>query len=162
LNNIPEVVKLEKLTIKEASEYINKSTSWIRKKILNGEIEAKKESFKYGERYKIRKEELDNYQQKAKIINESVEVVEVEEKISKQDLMNELIQAVNSQNKALISETMSDISQKIESQEQAIKELTEEVRQLKKQQNKSLLDKVKGLFMSDKNNLKESKRNEKN
>ena len=144
---------MEKLTIKEAAEYIGKSTSWLRKKILNNEIHAEKESFKYGERYKISKEELDNYQQKAKIIKESVEVVEVEEKISKKDLMNELVEAVYSQNKKLINKSIKKVTDKIDQQNKAIEKLINEnenikreLNKIRKHQDKSLWNKVTNII----------------
>ena len=137
-------------TIKEVAEILDVSSSTIRRRIKEGKIKANKKKTRYGQTYFIPASEIDKA-----VMEEDVLEFKKPVSVDKQEVINELIQAVNSQNKALINETMSNISQKIESQEQAIKELTEEVRQLKKQQNKSLLDRIKGLFMSNKNNLKE-------
>ena len=144
---------MEKLTIKEAAEYIGKSTSWLRKKILNNEIHAEKESFKYGERYIIEKQELDNYQKIAKMKKESIEVVEVEEKITKKDLMNELVEAVNSQNKKLINNSLKKVTDKIDQQNKTIQKLLKEnknikgeLKKIRKHQDKSLWNKIKNIF----------------
>ena len=144
---------MEKLTIKEAAEYMGKSDSWMRKKILNGEIQAEKESFKFGQRYKISKEALDDYQEMARMKTESVDVVEVEERVSKEALITELSNTINKQNKELIREAVDDINSKIGSQEDTIKRqneaidrLTEEVRQLREKKSKSLWSRVKNLF----------------
>jgi len=144
---------MEKLTIKEAAEYIGKSTSWLRKKILNNEIHAEKESFKYGERYIIEKQELDNYQKIAKMKKESIDVVEVEEKISKKDLMNELVEAVYSQNKKLINKSIKKVTDKIDQQNKAIEKLINEnenikreLNKIRKHQDKSLWNKVTNII----------------
>ncbi|MFW6025556.1 MAG: hypothetical protein ACOCRX_04375 [Candidatus Woesearchaeota archaeon] len=68
---------------------------------------------------------------KAKQVKESVDVIEVEEKISKQDLMNELMEGINKQNKKLINESIEKVTDKIDQQNKAIQELMEEMNQIK-------------------------------
>jgi len=53
---------MKKLSIREASEKLGKSGSWIKKKIKNNELKAKKE----GQKYKINIKEFKQYQDKIK------------------------------------------------------------------------------------------------
>ena len=55
------------ITIKEAAEYADKSESWIRKKILDKELAAEKQAFKYGKRWETTKENIDNLLKQAKV-----------------------------------------------------------------------------------------------
>lgn len=155
-NNTLRGENVDKLTIKEAAEYMGKSDSWLRKKILNGEIQAEKESFKFGQRYKISKEALDDYQEMARMKSESVDVVEVEERVSKEALITELSNTINEQNKELIREAVEDISGKIEIQEETIKQqneaiekLTEELQKLRQKSSRGIFEKLKQKVIGD-------------
>ena len=134
------------LTIKEAAEYADKSTSWIRKKILSGELEAEKKAFKYGKRWETTKQAIDDLLEQAKMEKEVVEVREVEETIPVEQFRNDILEATESQNRELIDEAVDNITNKIERQEKAIESLTEEIKIMRKQQNKSIFDKVKDFF----------------
>ena len=134
------------LTLKEASNYCGYSVSYIRQKLLNGEIEGEKEDFQYGSRWLVSKEELDRMVHVAKVQKESVQVKEVNKPISKDQLMEELIEAINSQNKEVIDEAMEKVSDKLDKQNEAIETLSEEIKEIKREQNKSFWEKVKGLF----------------
>lgn len=73
---------MKEFTIKETAEYINKSESWIRKKILSNELEAEKEV---------------------------IEVVEKEKSVSKEVILNELTEAINKQNRALVDDVVDKV-----------------------------------------------------
>lgn len=137
-------IRLDKLTLQEASEYSGRSVSWIRKKILSGEMEASKEQFKYGERWKVTKEELDRVDKTAKTTKE---VVEVNRSVDKEEMINSLVEATDSRFKRQIEKATSNIINKIESQKQAIDEL--------KQSNKRLEDNINKLQKEEKEKLKD-------
>jgi chromosome segregation ATPase len=155
---------MEKLTIKAAAEYYGKSDSWIRKRILEGKLEAEKESFTYGERWVTTEKALDDLaerlNQTAKTENEVVEVRQVDRPVNKEKLINEIVEATESKNKALVDEAVNNITDKIEAQneqlkqqneslnqqQELIKKLSDQVNQLQQENNKSLVDKIKNLF----------------
>lgn len=155
---------MKEFTIKEAAEYINKSESWIRKKILNNEIPAEKKAFKYGQRYKIKKDDLDNYLEHIQAEKEVIELTEVNKPVSKEVILNELTEVINKQNKALIDDVVDKVADKIEEQQKAIKEdnkvlmeeykkqqefnkkLVDEIQELKKLQKRTIFDKIKDYF----------------
>lgn len=122
---------MEKLTIKEASEYYGKSDSWIRKKILAEELEAEKESFQYGKRWVTTKEALDDLAERLKENavkeNEIIEVRNIDRKVSKEEFLNEL----EEMNRNLLENATSDLKEKIDNQNELIKELQEEIRNKK-------------------------------
>ena len=148
------------LTIKEAAEYADKSTSWIRKKILSGELEAEKKAFKYGKRWETTKQAIDDLLEQAKMEKEVVDVREVDKAIPVKQFKNELLKATESQNRELINKAVENITEeiksqstkidnqenKIEKQNQAIKELTKEVKKMREQQKKSIIDKIINIF----------------
>lgn len=155
------------ITIKEASKYADKSESWIRKKILAGELEAEKKAFKYGKRWETTKTAVDNLLKQAKIDQEVVEVREVNKPVPAEDIINRILEATEKQNQALIDEAVNDITDKIEQQNEQnkvlankvedqsekmeqqtklIKKLSDQVEQLQEEKKQSLLDKIKNLF----------------
>jgi len=144
---------MKEFTIKEAAEYIGKSESWIRKKILSDEIKAEKKEFKYGQRYKIKKDELDNYLEYIKAEKEVIELAEVNKPISKDLIINELTEAINKRNKALIDEVVDRVDNKLNRQEKAINKqeetinnLVDEIKELKELQKRTIFDKIKDFF----------------
>ena len=136
---------MKEFTIKEAAEYINKSESWIRKKILKNEIPAEKKPFKYGQRYEIKKEDLDNYLEYIQAEKEVIELAEENKPVSKEVILNELTEAINKQNRALVDEVVDRVNNKLDKQEKAINEQQEtinklvdeikELKELQKQEN---------------------------
>ena len=155
------------LTIKEAAKYADKSESWIRKKILSGELEAEKKAFKYGKRWETKKENIDDLLKQAKIDQEVIEVREVNKPVPADDIINRILEATEEQNQALIDEAVNDISDKIEQQNEQnkaladkvenqsekldqqnelIKNLSDQVEKLNQRQNKTLFDKIKNFF----------------
>lgn len=146
-----------RLTIKEAAKYYGKSESWIRKRILNEQLEAEKESFTYGERWITTEEALDDLakrlNQTAKTENEVVEVRQVDRPVNKEKLINELVEATESRNKKLINEAVEKISEQFKQRDEQIKQQGEllnkiykKVDRVEKKQDKSLFDKIKQLF----------------
>jgi len=151
------MMKKEKVGVKEASKILDLSKKSVYTKLRSGQLKGEKINTKYGQKWVIDKEQLKN---QAKTKNEVVEVKEINELVDSKEFMNELIEAVNSQNKALIKDAVENITEEIKSQsdkidnqeskmerqDQAIRELTEEVKKLRKQQNKSVIDKIKDIF----------------
>jgi tRNA uridine 5-carbamoylmethylation protein Kti12 len=144
---------MEKLKIKEAAEYADKSDSWIRKKILNGQLAAEKEAFKYGERWITTKKAIDDLLGQAKTEKEVVEVREVNKPVAAEDLINQLLDKTRQQNKELIDQAAADVkkviteqSSKIDKQQETISQLSEKLDRIEKRQNKSFIDKIKDYF----------------
>jgi predicted component of type VI protein secretion system len=144
---------MEKLKIKEAAEYADKSDSWIRKKILNGQLAAEKEAFKYGERWITTKKAIDDLLGQAKTEKEVVEVREVNKPVAADELINKLLDKSKQQNKKLIDQAAADIkkviteqSSKIDKQQETISQLSDKLDRIEKRQNKSFIDKVKDFF----------------
>ncbi|MTI82175.1 MAG: helix-turn-helix domain-containing protein [Firmicutes bacterium] len=148
---------MKEMTIKAAAEYYGKSESWIRKKILSGELEAEKRPFQYGQRWITTEKALDqlaeDLKEQAKIQKESVNVREVSKPVDKKEFINELVEATESRNKELISEAVNNITEKIEAQNEQMKQqneliskLSEQVNELQQEKNKSLIDKIKQFF----------------
>lgn len=142
--------RMERLTIKSAAEYYGKSESWIRKKILSGELEAEKEPFQYGERWIITEKALDqlaeDLKEQAKMQKESVSVREVRKPVDKEEFINELVEATESRNKQVVNKAVDSINKKIEQQNELILQLKQEIEQQRKENNKSLVDKIKDFF----------------
>ena len=141
---------MEELTIKAAAEYYGKSESWIRKRILSGELEAEKRPFQYGQRWITTEKALDqlaaDLKEQSKMQKESVNVREVSRPVDKKEFINELIEATESRNKQLINNAVDNINKKFEQQNELIMELKQEIEQQRKENNKSLVDKIKNLF----------------
>jgi len=141
---------MEELTIKAAAEYYGKSESWIRKKILSGELEAEKRPFQYGQRWITTKKALDELAQalkeQAKMEKESVNIRKINKPVSKEEFINELVEATESKNKQLVDKAVNNITDKIEQQNELIKNLSEQVNELQQEKNKSLIEKIKDLF----------------
>jgi CRISPR/Cas system CMR subunit Cmr4 (Cas7 group RAMP superfamily) len=148
---------MEELTIKAAAEYYGKSESWIRKKILNGQLEAEKRPFQYGQRWITTEKALDqlaeDLKEQAKIEKDSINIREVSRPVDKEKFLNELIEATEGRNKQLIDEAVNNITDKIEAQNnqlqqqnEIIKKLSDQVEEMQQRQNKSLFDKVKDFF----------------
>ena len=155
---------MEELTIKAAAEYYGKSESWIRKRILSGELEAEKRPFQYGQRWITTEKALDqlaaDLKEQSKMQKESVNVREVSRPVDKKEFINELIEATESRNKALVDKAVNNITDKLEAQseqleqqseslnqqQELIKKLSDQVNQLQQENNKSLFDKIKQLF----------------
>jgi len=141
---------MEELTIKAAAEYYGKSSSWIRKKILSGELEAEKRPFQYGERWITTEKALDqlaaDLKEQAKIEKDSINIREVSRPVDKKEFINELIEATESRNKQLINNAVDNINKKFEQQNELIMELKQEIEQQRKENNKSLVDKIKDFF----------------
>ena len=78
----------KKLTLKQAAKYTDYSISYIRKKLLKGDLSGEKKSFQYGKKWVIPKKELDSLVKKDKKIKE---IIEVSEPLSR----DELKQAIN-------------------------------------------------------------------
>ena len=137
---------MEKLKIKEAAKYADKSDSWIRKKILNDELRAEKEAFKYGERWITTKKAIDDLLGQAKTEKEVVEVREVNKPVAADELINKLLDKSKQQNKELIDQAAADIKKVITEQQETINQLSEKLDRIEKRQNKTLLDKINPIF----------------
>ena len=142
------------LTLQQASDYSGYSVSWLRKRILNDELPATKEKFKFGERWKVNKKDLDDIDNTAKISKEVVEVREQNKLISKEDLINTFKRAINERDDELIEKVSNRVDEKLDHQEKAIDEqretiktLVNEIKELKQLQQRSLFDKIKDLFV---------------
>lgn len=139
----------DEYTIKEVAEMLEVSSSTVRRRIKEGQIEANKKKSRYGQTYYIPASEIDKA-----IMQEDVLEFKNSVTVSKQEIIKELVEAINSQNKNMIKEAMSNITQKIESQNEQIQEqneainkLSEKVNKLQEEQNKSLWERVKNYFL---------------
>lgn len=148
---------MEELTIKAAAEYYGKSESWIRKRILSGELDAEKRPFQYGQRWITTEKALDDLAERlneqAKMQKEAVSIREVNKPIGKEQFINELIEATESKNKEMIDDAVEKISDQIKQRDEQIKQQGEMLNKLykkldrvEKKQDKSLFDKIKQLF----------------
>lgn len=144
---------MEELTIKAAADYADKSTSWVRKKILDKELAAEKEEFRYGERWITTKKAIDDLLQQAKMEKEVVEVREIDKPVEKDKLINELVEATESRNKKLIDDAVSKVTEQfkeqneqLQHQNELINKLYKKLDRVEKRQNRSLIDKLKQLF----------------
>jgi ATP-dependent Clp protease ATP-binding subunit ClpA len=129
------------LTIKEASNYADRSESWVRKKILSGELKAEKKPFKYGKRWETTKKDIDDLLESAKMEKEVVEIREVKKPVAKEEFLNEL----EEMNKNLLENATSELNKKIDDQNKLIKELREEIRN-KKSYLDQFIDFIKSKF----------------
>jgi len=130
----------EKLGVKEASKILGVSKKTVYSRLRSGKLPGEKIDTKHGKKWVINKDHL---QEQATREKEVVEVKEINQLVNKENLLNELVEAVNSQNKQLINESIEKVTDKIDQQNKAIQELSEQVKELKKQQNKSLWGRVK-------------------
>ena len=137
---------MDKLKIKEAAKYADKSKSWIRKKILNGQLAAEKETFKYGERWLTTKKAIDDLLNQAKTDKEVVEVREISKPVAAEDLVNKLMKKTRQQNKELIDQAAGDVKDLIKQQQETISQLSDKLDRIEKRQNKSFIDKIKYIF----------------
>jgi len=133
----------EKVGVKEASKLLGVSKKTVYTKLRAGQLPGEKIDTKHGQKWVIDKEKL---QKQATREKEVVEVKEINQLVNKEDLLNELVEAVNSQNKQLINESVEKVTDKIDQQNKAIMDLSEQVKELKKKQNKGLWDRVKSCF----------------
>lgn len=159
------------LTIKEAANYADKSESWVRQKILSGEISAQKNKFKYGKRWETTKKDIDDFLEQAKIEKDIVEVREIENPISKEEFIEELSKTIENQNDQLLEDTKEMITYREktvlkalkEQNNQFLNEVKDEVSKVVKSQNKlisELKNNIKSrdeLLMEMKKQLQENK-----
>jgi len=122
---------MEELTIKEAADYYGKSESWIRKKILSGDLKAEKVQFKYGKKWLTTEKNLDNL---AKRLNEQsvkenqvVNIREVNRPISAEEINKQFKQLISAENEKAGQEVINTV----------VKEF--------KQANEPILDEFKAL-----------------
>ncbi|MFW5846970.1 MAG: hypothetical protein ACOCUU_02300 [Nanoarchaeota archaeon] len=120
------------LTIKEAADYADKSESWVRQKILSGEISAQKNKFKYGKRWETTKQNIDDFLEQAKIEKDIVEVREIKNPISKEEFLKEISKNIEKQKEQLLEDTKDLITYKEQKVSEALKE-----------QNKSFLNEMR-------------------
>lgn len=145
------------LTIKEAADYADKSESWVRQKILSGEISAQKNKFKYGKRWETTKQDIDNFLKQAKIEKDIVEVREIENPISKEEFIEELTKTIENQNEQLLEDTKDLINYREKMVSDALKEqnkrflnvVRDEVGKVVKSQNELILDLKKHIKSQD-------------
>lgn len=144
--------KMKELTIKEAAAYYGKSESWIRKKILNGQLAANKEEFTYGQRWITTEKALDqlaeDLKEQAKIQKDSINIREVSKPVAADELINKLLEQLKGQNKELIDEAAGEIKGTIKEQQETINQLTDEVDQVQ-QQNINKVDQAAGEIKKD-------------
>ena len=154
-------------TIKQAAEILDISTSTVRRRINNNEIDAYKKETEYGPTYFIPASEID-----AAVMEK--EVVNVSKPVEIENLKETLLEAFNQQNKALINEVMDRVENKLEEQNEtledyneqinkqseklneqkelikeqknSIEKLSSQIEELKEKQEQSLLNKIKNLF----------------
>ena len=136
-------MKKDKIGVKEAAQILGLSKKSVYTKLRSGQIPAEKINTKYGQKWIIEKEQLED---QAKIKTEVIEAKEINELVSKEELLNELSEALNSHNKALINEAVQTITKKLDKQEQAILAFKNELKEIKEKQEQSFIDKIKNIF----------------
>lgn len=147
----------EKIGVKEAAEILGVSKKTVYSRLRSGQISAEKVDTKHGKKWVIDKDDLT---EQATAENEVVEVKEINKLIDKDQLVNDLLDAIEARNKGAINSAMEKIDETVSEQNKAIKEQNKLIREqssrlesmetrleeLHKQQNKSILDKIKSLF----------------
>ncbi len=136
------------LTIKEAADYADKSESWVRQKILSGEISAQKNKFKYGKRWETTKQNIDDFLKQAKIEKDIVEVREIENPISKEEFLKEISKNIEKQKEQLFEDTKDLITYQEQKASEVLKEqnkrflneIRDEVDEFFKSQNELILE----------------------
>ena len=136
-------MKKDKIGVKEAAQILGLSKKSVYTKLRSGQLKGEKINTKYGQKWIIEKEQLED---QAKIKNEVIEAKEINELVSKEELLNELSEALNSHNKALINEAVQTITKKLDKQEQAILAFKNELKEIKEKQEQSFIDKIKNIF----------------
>lgn len=138
---------MKKIGVKEASKLLGVSKKTVYKKLRTGQIPGEKEETKYGRKWVIDKDKLE---EQATFENEVVEVQEINKQIDKEELINTLSEAVEGRQRALIEqatdsikETMDRQNEQLERQNELIEDLQKEVQQLRAEQNKNWLDKIR-------------------
>ena len=134
------------IDVNQAKEILDVSRKTIYRRLKSGELDGKKVPTDNTMKWMINENDI----QQAKRVKESVEVVEVEENISKEQLLNSIQEAVNAHLSEDMKKTEDNIKESIKRQneqlQEEIKTLTEKVDQLQQQQNKNLWDKIKSWF----------------
>lgn len=147
---------MKEYTIKQAAEILEVSTSTVRRRIKSKEIKAEKKESPYGKQYFIPGSELD----RAVMEKDSIEIGQVSKPIDKEEFLNSVLEVTESNLKNLFQGLENNIAAKIESQNQQIeeykqqlkrqneliKDMKTELKEIKQQNNKTFLDKVKNIF----------------
>lgn len=148
---------MEELTIKEAADYYGKSESWIRKKILSGDLKAEKVQFKYGKKWLTTEKNLDDL---AKRLNEQsvkenqvVNIREVNRPISAEEIKEQFKQLILAENEKVGQEVINTVVKELKQANEPIldefKALTNQLKD-KDEKNQKLHSEIKDL-MSQKN-----------
>ena len=134
------------IDVNQAKEILDVSRKTIYRRLKSGELDGKKVPTDNTMKWMINEDDI----QQAKRVKESVEVVEVEENISKKQLLNSIQEAVNANLSEDIKQTEDNIKESMKRQneqlQEEIKTLSEKVDQLQQQQNKNLWDRFKNIF----------------
>ena len=134
------------IDVNQAKEILDVSRKTIYRRLKSGELDGKKVPTDNTMKWMINEDDI----QQAKRVKESVEVVEVEENISKEQLLNSIQEAVNAHLSGDIKQTEDNIKESMKRQnellQEEIKTLSEKVDRLQEQQNKNLWDRFKNIF----------------
>lgn len=144
---------MEELTIKEAADYYGKSESWIRKKILSGDLKAEKVQFKYGKKWLTTEKNLDNL---AKRLNEQsvkenqvVNIREVNRPISAEEINKQFKQLISAENEKAGQEVINTVVKELKQANEPIlnefKALTNQLKD-KDEKNQKLHSEIKELI----------------
>jgi chromosome segregation ATPase len=144
---------MEELTIKEAADYYGKSESWIRKKILSGELKAEKRPFKYGKRWTTTEKNLDDLAKKLKeqAVEETqtVNIREVNRPISAEEMKDQFKQLISAENEKVGQEVINTVVKELK---QANEPILDEFKVISKQlkdkdeKNQKLHSEIKDLI----------------
>lgn len=144
---------MEELTIKEAADYYGKSESWIRKKILSGDLKAEKVQFKYGKKWLTTEKNLDDL---AKRLNEQsvkenqvVNIREVNRPISAEEIKEQFKQLILAENEKVGQEVINTVVKELKQANEPIldefKALTNQLKD-KDEKNQKLHNEIKDLI----------------
>ena len=130
-------------TIKQAAIKAGQSPTTIRRKIKEGVINAEKKEGPYGPQYYISEEELEGYL--STLAQEITEVIPVKESLSKSDIIDLFNEALEKRDQELL-DRLDRIEQSLEERDQKLMEVMRSKVSMK-EEKRSLLDKIKGLFV---------------
>ena len=144
---------MEELTIKEAADYYGKSESWIRKKILSGDLKAEKVQFKYGKKWLTTEKNLDDL---AKRLNEQsvkenqvVNIREVNRPIPAEEMKEQLKQLISAENEKAGQDVINTVVKEFKQANEPIldefKALTNQLKD-KDEKNQKLHNEIKDLI----------------
>lgn len=99
------------IDVKKAAELLGVSQRTIYRYIKKGELKAIKKPFGHTEKWFIHQDQV---QEKAKVVNDTVDIVEVDKTINKEELMREILKAMKQVSAGTDNQEIEELKQEIE------------------------------------------------